>query len=616
LFAGAFGSGDTWEWDGTNWTQALPATQPPVRQQTAMAFDAQRGVCLLFGGWDGNVGLRFGDTWEWNGINWTQRLPATQPAPRTGHALVYDAARARIAMFGGSTGGGESAETWLWDGVNWTLANAVPSPTARERFAFAYDAASARTLLFGGNDGNADLGDTWTWDGAQWTQIGGQPGSEPGPRHQASMAYDAARGRVQLVGGSIVSLGAFPQPAPGASDLWEWDGAAWHLLLPASFQPPARSGYVIARDATRQETVMFGGDGSVLANETWIWNGVDWAQRFPLNRPLACRGHTLTYDPVRQQILLFGGNTTNQTWTWDGATWTLRSPAASPPARLWHAAVFDRRQQRVVMFGGYGYSAQNALADTWEWDGNNWLQRAPATNPPPRVGPLLVYDAARDRAVLTGGQQTTIDSPVLQDTWEWNGIDWLQRTLPAGTPGRSVAAGAFDEARAQLVRYGGIDAAAYGTSGALATVTLGDVWEYGSLQQHVGTGCAGSNGTPILDSLTPLRIGHLFTTTLRGLASGASLAEISTGFSSTSWPLGPLPTPLDPLGMLGCTAWCSADALLFLPVTGGVATLNIAVPANAVFIGLPLFQQGMSLDPGINPAGIAVSNAIGMVVGN
>jgi hypothetical protein len=366
LFAGAFGSGDTWEWDGTNWTQALPATQPPVRQQTAMAFDAQRGVCLLFGGWDGNVGLRFGDTWEWNGINWTQRLPATQPAPRTGHALVYDAARARIAMFGGSTGGGESAETWLWDGVNWTLANAVPSPTARERFAFAYDAASARTLLFGGNDGNADLGDTWTWDGAQWTQIGGQPGSEPGPRHQASMAYDAARGRVQLVGGSIVSLGAFPQPAPGASDLWEWDGAAWHLLLPASFQPPARSGYVIARDATRQETVMFGGDGSVLANETWIWNGVDWAQRFPLNRPLACRGHTLTYDPVRQQILLFGGNTTNQTWTWDGATWTLRSPAASPPARLWHAAVFDRRQQRVVMFGGYGYSAQNALADTWE----------------------------------------------------------------------------------------------------------------------------------------------------------------------------------------------------------------------------------------------------------
>ena len=76
---------DTWEWNGTAWTQKSPATSPSARYYFAMA-DEGNGKILLFGGQNGS-GL-LGDTWEWNGTTWTQKSPAHAPAARadgTGH---------------------------------------------------------------------------------------------------------------------------------------------------------------------------------------------------------------------------------------------------------------------------------------------------------------------------------------------------------------------------------------------------------------------------------------------------------------------------------------------------------------------------------------------------
>ena len=55
--------GDTWEWDGTAWTQRSPASAPSPQQGHAMAYDAARGRVVLFGGHDS---FRRGDTWEWD----------------------------------------------------------------------------------------------------------------------------------------------------------------------------------------------------------------------------------------------------------------------------------------------------------------------------------------------------------------------------------------------------------------------------------------------------------------------------------------------------------------------------------------------------------------------
>ena len=55
-----------------------------------MAYDAARGLSILFGGNSGNNYL--GETWEWNGTTWAQR-DLSGPSARYFHAMAYDAGR-------------------------------------------------------------------------------------------------------------------------------------------------------------------------------------------------------------------------------------------------------------------------------------------------------------------------------------------------------------------------------------------------------------------------------------------------------------------------------------------------------------------------------------------
>src|SRR5439155_1474136 len=93
LFAGGGSSflADTWEFEGatSTWSKILPATSPPARSFHAMTYDAVRGRVLLFGGIGvaGGAGGTLGDTWEFDGTTWTERTPATSPPLRSDHAL-------------------------------------------------------------------------------------------------------------------------------------------------------------------------------------------------------------------------------------------------------------------------------------------------------------------------------------------------------------------------------------------------------------------------------------------------------------------------------------------------------------------------------------------------
>lgn len=74
-----------------------------------MAFDSARGVAVLFGG-SSRIGY-LGETWEWNGVDWTLR-PVTDPSPRDNHAMAYDSARGRVILYGGYAGGTSYSDTW------------------------------------------------------------------------------------------------------------------------------------------------------------------------------------------------------------------------------------------------------------------------------------------------------------------------------------------------------------------------------------------------------------------------------------------------------------------------------------------------------------------------
>src|ERR1700732_706867 len=68
--------------------------------------------------------------------------------------------------------------------------------------------------------------------------------------------------------------------------------------------------------------------------------------------------------------------------------WGSVSTSQIPPARQFAAMTFDSTRNRTVLFGG-GNSAFVNLSDTWEFDGVNWVQRTPATSPPAVVGPAM-----------------------------------------------------------------------------------------------------------------------------------------------------------------------------------------------------------------------------------
>ncbi|MBC8006819.1 MAG: hypothetical protein H7X76_02090 [Prolixibacteraceae bacterium] len=203
-------SGETWEWDGSTWTQRM-VVGPSPRMFSAMAYDSARGVAVLFGGQGGTL---LGETWEWDGVAWTRRL-VSGPTPRSGHAMVYDAARHICVLFGGFiTGTDVSGETWEWNGSVWNL-RAVDGPAPSAGHAMVYDSARATTVLFGGARDFVASDQTWEWNGSTWTQ---HQVSGPLPRAGHAMAYDAARNVAVVSGGS-------------SNETWEWRGACGPITI-------------------------------------------------------------------------------------------------------------------------------------------------------------------------------------------------------------------------------------------------------------------------------------------------------------------------------------------------------------------------------------------------
>lgn len=202
MFGGDGGSGalgDTWEWNGRKWLQ-VASTGPSAGGLRAMAYDSQRGKTVLFGG----------GTWEWDGALWVQ-VATSGPAPRKMHTMAYDSQRGRTVLFGGDgnpvIGSPYRGDTWEWDGIIWSQV-ASTGPSARALHAMAYDSRRGRTVLFGGEaSGGSHPTDTWEWDGTSWTSMAttGHAGGW-GP----VMAFDKRRGKTVLFGG-------VNQP-----ETWEW----------------------------------------------------------------------------------------------------------------------------------------------------------------------------------------------------------------------------------------------------------------------------------------------------------------------------------------------------------------------------------------------------------
>ncbi len=292
-------------------------------------------------------------------------------------------------------------------------------PAPRAAHGMAYDTARMQTVVFGGTGdifGTTNLGDTWAWDGTAWTRLS-RSGEGPQPRRDGFLAYDSARRRIVLFGGSDTELISGNRYFP---ETWEWDGSAWAIR--ARTGPPGRTGHALAFDSRRSRVVLFGGDADheFRPADVWEWDGASWAVAATSGpRPSPRIGAALAYDSRRGRTVLYGGSgfggVLSDTWEWDGTLWTRRDIAAPlPQDRAGAALAFDSARGVVVLFGGAD-SAENPIPGVWELDDTGWSRRETA-GPSPRIGPAMAYDEARSRLVAFGGITRMLGA--FGDTWE------------------------------------------------------------------------------------------------------------------------------------------------------------------------------------------------------
>ena len=279
---------DTWEYDGTNWRQIAPAQSPAGRANIdqTLVYDSNRKKTVLFGGL-GTSGY-LGDTWEYNGTTWSQISPSPSPPNRDSHAMTFDSYRGVTILFGGyGSSGTRLNDTWEYNGT-WHQVSPAQSPGGRLHHALAYDTRRHVAVLFGGVDSaNTKLGDTWEYDGANWHRI--TPAQSPSARENHSMAFDSARGVVVLFGGTGNS--------GRLNETWEYDGTNWQPVATTQ-SPAARTEMSLAYDSQRGKVVFFvggyWGTGLTVFTETWEYTATSTPPPGGMNKKV----YVIVYDPL------------------------------------------------------------------------------------------------------------------------------------------------------------------------------------------------------------------------------------------------------------------------------------------------------------------------------
>jgi hypothetical protein len=170
LFGGTFGDrvaqylDDTWLWQGNRWSSLAPATRPPARSSAQMASHERSKHVLLFAGGNGRF---LDDMWSWNGKNWVELHLAAAPPARQGGLAAYDAARGVVVIFGGvgpvdKPWGKPLNDIWSWNGSSWSRDESAATPPGGMRGAIAFNAARDE-LVLATDSGDKAFGEPETW---------------------------------------------------------------------------------------------------------------------------------------------------------------------------------------------------------------------------------------------------------------------------------------------------------------------------------------------------------------------------------------------------------------------------------------------------------------------
>lgn len=258
--------------------------KPVKRGWSGFAYDAHRRVTVLYGGY-GPFGY-VNDTWEWNGTTWTQKSPPHTPGKRSNHKMCYDSDRKRIYLWGGIGGelppiSGQLADLWAYDGSDWVLLNnslvAHNSPYPTSTPEITYDSARGKLVMVRNLSSTTENSETYEYDpdSNQWILKVANNGFPAG--YGGAIGYDPNRNRVVHYYGASGGFGVVKMTG-------RYNGTSWTQDAVTTPQMPFTH---MAYDSTRRRLVIFGanyGSTSYYTNSFYD-NGSDWAVLLPPGPP-------------------------------------------------------------------------------------------------------------------------------------------------------------------------------------------------------------------------------------------------------------------------------------------------------------------------------------------
>ena len=459
----------------SGWSLASGPSDAPPRDYHELILDTVRNRLLIAGGLPFTVwALPLDQPLEWSQI----ACAGAPPEVYTGASAIYDPLRDRLVVFGGLCTNGSPCNPSVWTlslggTPTWSTLAVAGGPSARSGHSAIYDPVGDRMIVYGGQIGSSILGDVWSLalgSTPAWAPLA-PAGTAPDPRSEHVAAYDAAGGRMIVYGGwHPTSDGLY---IDALSEVWQLtlDGApAWSRILPVGPAPTGRlyAGGVI--DPATARLIVYAGLGPLgtsVLSDAWAlalsgtpqWTLLDAGDPTMQDYAIAA-----AFDPAGRRMLVSGGYVhpaASRALALDGApAWTdlpAAEPSAVPARRYSHATMFDALRDRLLVTGGYANGWQS---DLWAWsEPGGWQSLATSGTPFPDVGGAAsAYDSFRDRwFFLSGGNAQyfghkldRLGALALAGTPAWSA------PLASGAPpGRSDHSAIYDAVRDRIVVFGG-----------------------------------------------------------------------------------------------------------------------------------------------------------------
>ena len=382
---------DTWEFDGTNWTETV-TDGPQVSTPSMTVPDASPpGQILMIGGDSKSVPHMYryvpaGDS----SASWTEIKPATMPPCVANANMTYQASNQKVVFYGGiCTGSSAGGDTWEWDGTNWTSVTTGGTIIRLGGEAIDYDAYRGQTLMFGGVSllGAAQSA-TYNYIKQSRGRNGGSASVKMPQRSRCRFKPIRSTPESGRLGG--LEEGAY------VTDFWRYHDQQW-ASIPFTTGPISCDAPLAAFDSNRQKLVLVCEDSSTFEWDGTAWTGLTNLKKLPPTR----RFSSMVYDQSLKKVVLFGGwdDATsaylNETWLWDGAAWTQETKNL-PPRRHCAGMWYDPVLRKTVIFGGLGQSermrAIDRFNDMWSFDGSGWKQITPTNAPGARYASQVAVD--------------------------------------------------------------------------------------------------------------------------------------------------------------------------------------------------------------------------------